>query len=114
MKRILAMCLWVGCTGGDASTCDDVQSDTVTSLHEVAEAHQACTVDEDCEVVSLSGDCFAGCPTIVGTGGAAAIEEAVTAANEDVCADHPECEAIELPCDPEAPPVCTDGVCGGV
>lgn len=102
-----------GC-GPSAQYCEEVEDGAVQHVLEVVEADQPCTVDEDCQVVGVSGSCFDVCSRVIAVANTEAFETALDEAETDHCADYDGCTLIIPPCAPPDDAYCgDDGQCQG-
>jgi hypothetical protein len=99
-----------GCTG--AERCSELEQAAAQVVLDQVYGEQPCSVDEDCEIVSVSGSCFDHCSGIIATDNRAAFDAALQQAEDEHCVDYGGCTLIHPPCVPPGRAVCSDeGVC---
>ncbi|MCA9490051.1 MAG: hypothetical protein KC656_35300 [Myxococcales bacterium] len=72
---------------------------------------QTCSVDEDCEIIGLSGSCFDLCWGVIATSNRGPVQAAMAEAESEYCADYTG-TFIRPPCVPPGEAACgDDGMC---
>ncbi len=119
MKRIDVMVIslvlattW-GCGPSDED-CAELEQEASSHVLDLVYGDQPCTVDEDCEVVAVSGSCFDSCSGVIATANHEAFQQALDEAEADICADYDGCTLIIPPCVPPDDATCgASGQCEG-
>ncbi len=108
---LLACTAALGC-GPTDEYCQDVESAASAVVLDAVAEEQACTVDEDCEVVAVNGSCFDNCSRVIAVANRDAFDAALDQAETEHCVDYDGCTLIIPPCAPPDGAVCgDDGVC---
>ena len=109
---ILLACVAAWGCGPTDEYCQDVESAAAAAVLDAVAEEQACTVDEDCEVVAVNGSCFDNCSRVIAVANREVFDAALDQAEADHCADYDGCTLIIPPCAPVGAAVCGDeGVC---
>jgi hypothetical protein len=102
-----------GCGPSD-EYCAEVESAASQVVLDAVAEDQACTVDEDCEVVAVNGSCFDNCSRVIAVTNHEVFEAALDEAEADHCVDYDGCTLIIPPCAPPDDAACgDDGYCTG-
>ncbi len=110
LPSILALA--AGCPSDER--CGAVQIEASQHVLDAIGDDQPCTVDEDCEVVSIAGSCFDSCTRVIASANHDLYEQALGEAEADICPDFAGCTLIIPPCAPPDPAVCgLEGWCEG-
>jgi|GEM_PF-5299386 len=94
--------------------CRAIEQAARAEVVPAVDAHVACKVASDCSTERFGASCFESCYAIVGTGGAAALDAALTTVEDTQCKAYHAggCTLIPPPCVPPATQLyCTAGAC---